>query len=71
MQSILHFMPWQGSKASSFVFSSTFSLLTLFMCPLVPRRPHKLTVSFFFLTDDDTELGVSDDFILRELPPAD
>jgi hypothetical protein len=59
MQSILHFMYWQGSKASSSfsAFSSAFLLSTLFMRPSVLYRPYKLTTSSPFLTDNDTELG--------------
>jgi hypothetical protein len=49
----------QGSKASSFfsASSSASPLSTLFMRPLVPYRPYKLTTSSPFSTDNDTELG--------------
>jgi len=65
MQSILYFMPRQGSRASSStsssvsssVSSSTSSLLTLSMCPLVPCRLYRLTASSPLLTNDDTKSG--------------
>ena len=74
MQCILHFTCQPGSKASSSTSSSTFSLLNLqstcHLTPLIPRRVRRLTVSSFFLIDNNTKSGDQDDSILREPPLA-